>query len=315
MVTKAQVKPRAILLSKRAHLLYVEFARVLVKDDRVVYLTETGEAVEQFFNIPYRNSAMLLLGKGTSITDAAMRKLAEAQVLVGFCGSGGSPLLHAADVVFSAPQSEYRPTEYMQGWMRLWLDEERRLAAAKLFMRERKTIVLTHWAGNAELRRLDIAPPESAGSRLMAGLETGSNASELMGTEAVFARELYATLARGFRLEFRREECKRGSESPADRVNSCLDHGNYIAYGYAAVALYALGISFALPLLHGKTRRGALVFDVADLIKDAIVMPLAFQCGASGTSDQDFRNLLIDRCQTLGVIDQLIDTIKKALLV
>ena len=94
-MARAQVKPRAILLSKRAHVAYVEYARVLVKDDRVVYLTETGESVDQFFNIPYRNTALLLLGKGTSITDAAARKLAESQVIIGFCGSGGSPLLHA----------------------------------------------------------------------------------------------------------------------------------------------------------------------------------------------------------------------------
>jgi len=35
-------------------------------------------------------------------------------------------------------------------------------------------------------------------------------------------------------------------------------------------------ISPALPRLHGITKRGALVFDIADLIKDAYVMPLAF---------------------------------------
>jgi CRISPR/Cas system-associated endonuclease Cas1 len=28
--------------------------------------------------------------------------------------------------------------------------------------------------------------------------------------------------------------------------------------------------------MHGKTHRGALVFDIADLIKDAIVLPWAF---------------------------------------
>jgi CRISPR-associated protein Cas1 len=37
-----------------------------------------------------------------------------------------------------------------------------------------------------------------------------------------------------------------------------------------------LNISFALPGLHGKARRGELVFDIADLIKDVYVMPLAF---------------------------------------
>jgi len=35
-------------------------------------------------------------------------------------------------------------------------------------------------------------------------------------------------------------------------------------------------ISSALSGLHGKTRRGELVFDIADLIKDVYVMPLAF---------------------------------------
>ncbi|STX45386.1 CRISPR-associated endonuclease Cas1, subtype I-F/YPEST [Legionella gratiana] len=30
--------------------------------------------------------------------------------------------------------------------------------------------------------------------------------------------------------------------------------------------------------MHGKTRRGALVFDVADLIKDALILPWAFIC-------------------------------------
>jgi hypothetical protein len=38
----------------------------------------------------------------------------------------------------------------------------------------------------------------------------------------------------------------------------------------------SLNISFALPGLHGKARRGELVFDIADLIKDVYVMPLAF---------------------------------------
>jgi CRISPR/Cas system-associated endonuclease Cas1 len=43
-------------------------------------------------------------------------------------------------------------------------------------------------------------------------------------------------------------------------------------------------ISFVLHVLHGKTRRGALVFDIADLIEDAYVMPLAFLSAKSGTA-------------------------------
>jgi len=312
-MARAQLKPRAILLSKRAHVAYVEYARVLVKDDRVVYLTETGESVDQFFNIPYRNTALLMLGKGTSITDAAARKLAEAQVLIGFCGSGGSPLLHSVDAVFSSPQSEYRPTEVMQGWMRLWLDEERRLNAARHFMRARIGNTLKSWGTNEALKKYGVEPPLTAAKRLENGASIARNASELMGAEAAFARELYATLARACRFDFKREEGKGSHAGVADIANGFLDHGNYIAYGYAAVALHALGISFALPVLHGKTRRGALVFDVADIVKDALVMPLAFTSAVAGASEQDFRVALIDRFQTESVVDLLISTIQSAL--
>jgi CRISP-associated protein Cas1 len=41
-MNKARVKPRQILLSKRANIFYLEHARVLQKDERIVWLTETG---------------------------------------------------------------------------------------------------------------------------------------------------------------------------------------------------------------------------------------------------------------------------------
>jgi CRISPR-associated protein Cas1 len=75
-----------------------------------------------YWNIPIANTTTLLLGTGTSITQSAMRELAKAGVLVGFCGGGGTPLYSAnefdIDVAWFSPQSEYRPTEYLQNWMR-----------------------------------------------------------------------------------------------------------------------------------------------------------------------------------------------------
>jgi CRISP-associated protein Cas1 len=57
------------------------------KDGRVLYLTEAKHASStenQYWNIPIANTTCLLLGTGTSITQAAMRMLAQAGVLVGF---------------------------------------------------------------------------------------------------------------------------------------------------------------------------------------------------------------------------------------
>ena len=311
---KQDIGARAILLSKRANAFLIERARVLQKDGRLLFLTQRGEEVEQFFNIPYKNTAFLLLGLGTSITESAVRLLAESGVMVGFVGTGGSPLLGVVDPVFMTPQSEYRPTEYMQDWMRMWLDESRRLAMGRQFMQVRAQWVQSAWKKNTALAAVGANIGDTDCQKFELAIQRAKTTDEMLATEAVWSRMLYARLRSAFSLEdFTRDGGKRSKASIVDTVNSFLDHGNYIAYGYAAVAIYALGISFALPVLHGKTRRGALVFDVADLFKDAVVMPLAFEMGAEKATDQQFRNELIDRCLQIEVIDSLIDSIKSCL--
>lgn len=311
---KPEPPSRAILLSKRANAFLIERARVMQKDGRLLFLTQRGEEIEQFFNIPHKNTAFLLLGLGTSITESAVRLLAESGVMVGFVGTGGSPLLAAVDPVFLTPQSEYRPTEYMQDWMRMWLDEPRRLAMGRQFMSIRANWVRNSWKVNSALVSRSVGVGTEDLEKFAAAIGRASNTGEMLAAEAVWARMLYARLRSAFKIDdFMREGGKRSRGSPAEKINGFLDHGNYIAYGYAAVAIYALGISFALPVLHGKTRRGALVFDVADLFKDAIVLPLAFEMGSAGASDQEFRNELIDRCLQADVIDTLIENIKLSL--
>ena len=311
---KPELGARAILLSKRANAFLIERARVMQKDGRLLFLTQRGEEVEQFFNIPHKNTAFLLLGLGTSITESAVRLLAESGVMVGFVGTGGSPLLGAVDPVFMTPQSEYRPTEYMQDWMRMWLDESRRLAMGRQFMRVRAQWVQSAWKKNAALAAVGASIEDADCQKFELAIQRAQTTDEMLAAEAVWSRMLYARLRTAFTLEdFTRDGGKRSKASIVDTVNSFLDHGNYIAYGYAAVAIYALGISFALPVLHGKTRRGALVFDVADLFKDAVVMPLAFEMGAERATDQQFRNELIDRCLQIEVIDSLIENIKSCL--
>ncbi|RMH09770.1 MAG: type I-F CRISPR-associated endonuclease Cas1 [Nitrospirae bacterium] len=303
---KPKVKPRQILLSKRANVFYLEHVRVVQKDNRIVYLTDTGEDVERYFNIPERNTAFVLLGKGTSITDAAARRMAESNVLVGFCGSGGSPLLSTVDHVFLTPKSEYRPTEYMQAWVKAWFDESTRLDMAKSLLRKRVDWTMESWDANRELLQKGIRIDDRLARSFCAQIEAAGDTQSLLLAEARWAKALYARLANGTGMDgFVREEGKGARESQEDVANGFIDHGNYIAYGYAAVVLNGLGISFSLPLLHGKTRRGALVFDVADLVKDAYVMPLAFLMAEQGRTQQEFRTELIELCQGKEILDKV----------
>ncbi|RRD69260.1 MULTISPECIES: type I-F CRISPR-associated endonuclease Cas1f [unclassified Desulfovibrio] len=305
MRRKKQVNPRPVMLSKRANVFYLEHVRVMQMDNRIVYATQDDGEIESFFNLPERNTAFVLLGKGSSITDAAMRRMAEANVMVGFCGSGGSPLFGALDMAFMPPQSEYRPTEYMQSWMVKWLDDNERIDIGKKLLKERANYAEIQWRKNSELKKNGIVIPEVLRKSFFEDVDSAESTQHLLLAEARWAKALYAILAKSFNFTFSREEGKGAGATRGDVCNGFLDHGNYIAYGYASVALCGLGISFSLPVLHGKTRRGALVFDFADVVKDALVMPTAFVCAAGKKSHKDFREELIEHCQQQEVLDHL----------
>jgi CRISP-associated protein Cas1 len=133
---------KTILHSKRANLYYLEHCRVLMKNGRVEFVTDEGKR-SLYWNIPIANTTSVLLGSGTSITQAAMRELAKAGVLVGFCGGGGggTPLFSAneidIEIAWFSPQSEYRPTEYLQRWVKFWFNDALCLEAAKLVQQTR----------------------------------------------------------------------------------------------------------------------------------------------------------------------------------
>lgn len=257
------------------------------KDGRVLYLTE-AEKQNQYFNIPIANTTVLLLGSGTSVTQAAMRMLAQAGVLVGFCGGGGTPLLMANEVEWMTPQSEYRPTEYLQGWLGFWFDADKRFAAGVSIQQHRITYLEKVWGRDRDLKNegidLEHTDIQKALIRYRDRLSAAEKHADLLLTEAELTKSLYKYIVRAINFgDFKRER------EGADKANAFLNHGNYLAYGLAATTLWVLGIPHGFAVMHGKTRRGALVFDVADLIKDAIVLPWAFICAKEGSTEQEFR--------------------------
>ena len=142
---------KAILYSKRANIYYLEKCRVMQKDGRVLYLTEAKDK-QLYWNIPIANTTVILLGTGTSITQAAVRMLASAGVLIGFSGGGGTPLLAGSEIEWLTPQSEYRPTEYVQGWLSFWFNTAKRLQVAKEFQMLRMKYLQTIWSKDKDLK-------------------------------------------------------------------------------------------------------------------------------------------------------------------
>ena len=71
-----------------------------------------------------------------------------------------------------------------------------------------------------------------------------------------------------------------------------------------------LGIPHGFAVMHGKTRRGALVFDVADLVKDALVLPMAFICAKEKMGEQDFRQQVLQKFTDHKALDFMFEQVK-----
>jgi len=303
---------KAILHSRRANIYYLEKCRVMQKDGRVLYLTEAKNE-NQYWNIPIANTTCILLGTGTSITQAAMRMLASAGVMVGFCGGGGTPLLMATEIEWLSPQSEYRPTEYIQGWLQFWFDDTKRLQAAKQFQRQRIQYLQSVWSRDRDLRTegFDSDDPgiQSAIATCQQRIDNAREVGKLLQAEAELTKRLYKFAAHvteygGFTRE----------REAIDTANAFLNHGNYLAYGLAATTLWVLGIPHGFAVMHGKTRRGALVFDVADLIKDAIILPWSFISAKEGAGEQEFRQQCLQAFTDHKSLDFLFNVVKEIAL-
>ncbi len=297
---------KAILHSKRANIYYLDKCRVMQKDGRVLYLTEAQDNKnKQYWNIPIANTTCILLGGGTSITQAAMRMLAQAGVLVGFSGSGGTPLLMATQIEWLTPQSEYRPTEYVQAWMGFWFDEAKRLHFAKTLQTKRIDFLNVIWSKDKDLQIEGITPNAKLLDDFKQKITNAQSVNKLLTDEMLLTKALYRQAATATKTsKFTRQH------DSADLANDFLNHGNYLAYGLAATTLWVLGIPHGFALMHGKTRRGALVFDIADLIKDTLILPWAFICAKERMSEQEFRQQCLQNFTKHKALDFMFETVK-----
>lgn len=301
---------KTILHSKRANLYYLSHCRVLVNGGRVEYVTEQGKE-SLYWNIPIANTTCILLGTGTSITQAAVRELAKAGVMIGFCGGGGTPLFAGTEAEigcqFFSPQSEYRPVGYLQQWCRFWFDDDKRLVVAKKLQQRRLQIIRQCWA------KLDWECPQAMLDMLIRQyveiFQQAPNSQALLAAEGRFTSQLYA-LANASTTQYSRFTRREQGQS-SDLANQFLDQGNYLAYGLGATACWVLGLPHGLAVLHGKTRRGGLVFDAADLIKDALILPQAFISALRDDDESEFRQCCIENFARVEALDLIIEGLKQ----
>ena len=306
-----------LLATDRESVLYLERSRIHVEGDRVVYHI-TDDEHRREYNIPHVNLAVLFMGQGTSITQDAMRLLGEEHVHLAVTGTGGTPLHMGALTTYTA-------TRHFRDMLPVYQSAERSLLAAKEVMSDRALRMRKLGGAGAQrwLHTRDTSRLERICKQFENDLGECQDNRQLLGVEGVFSKRCYAEFARmaglarnGFRREAGVGKARTDADmaDPVKWANRLIDHGNYLCYGMAGAALWALGIPPHMSVLHGKTRAGGLVFDLADGFKDALVLPLAF-AGATRKKDTDpertFRARLINAFDDRKILAEAVGTVER----
>ena len=191
--------------------------------------------------VPAAGLATLILGPGTKITHAAIKALADNNCLVIWAGERG--------VRF-----------YAQG-----------LGGAR---HSRNQIRQAQLVCN-EVTRLQVVVRMYC-HRFNESPDPNLTLQQLRGKEGIRVRQAYAEASKATGVQWRGRSYKRENWHDADPANRALSAGNACLYGLTHAAILSAGYSPALGFIH-TGKQLSFVYDIADLYKIQLIVPLAFR--------------------------------------
>lgn len=197
--------------------------------------------------IPAAALAVLMLGPGTSITHAAVKALADNGCLIAWVGEDGTRC-------YAQGGGETRKAYHLLKQAELASDPEKRL---KVVMR-----MYQHRFGDK------LAP--------------GLSLQQVRGLEGQRVRQAYAHASRTYGVEWHGRCYDRSNWNSGDPPNRALSAANSLLNGLCHAAIVSGGYSPAIGFIH-TGKQCSFVYDIADLYKAEVTIPLAFQVVAEST--------------------------------
>lgn len=200
-------------------------------------------------HIPSATLGALLLGPGTRVTHQAMMLLAESGSTAVWVGERGVRY-------------------YAHG---------RSLARSSRLL-EAQAVAMTNQSSRLRVARAmyGLRFPEEDVSRL--------SMQQLRGREGARVRRVYREAARRYGVEWRRRDYRPEDFSSSDPINQALSAATTCLYGITHAVIVALGCSPGLGFIHTGHDR-SFVFDIADLYKAEVAIPVAFAVTAREPGD------------------------------
>ncbi len=229
--------------------------------------------------VPAAAISTLLCGPGTTVTHGAMTLLADHGCSVCWVGENSVRF-------YASGSGETRRSANLLHQASVWADPEARMRVIERMYRKR------------------FNPPLSAGLTLQ----------QLRGMEGVRVREGYASASRASGVTWQGRNYKAQDWNAADPVNRALSCANSCLYGLCHAAIVSIGLSPALGFIHTGNAL-SFVFDVADLYKMDVTVPLAFAAAKEGTDgiERRTRQLCRDAFFAHGLLNRLVPDIQQVL--
>ncbi len=231
------------------------------------------------YPVPCANLAMLMLGPGVSITHAAITVLADHGCLVAWTGEAGVRF-------YALGMGETRSAANFLHQVRMWArDELRMIVVRRLYQ-----------------------------MRFIERLSPTLTLQQIRGMEGLRVRDAYERAARETGVSWRRRSYSREAWGRADPINRALSAANSCLYGICHAAIVSAGFSPALGFIHtGKML--SFVYDIADLYKTEITIPIAFRVVAERSDNVERRVRLAcrDAFTRQRLLERIIPDIQKAL--
>jgi len=197
--------------------------------------------------IPAAALAVLMLGPGTSITHAAVKALADNGCLVVWCGEDGTRC-------YAQGGGETRKAYHLLKQAELVSDPQKRLQVVLRMYRYR-------FGGDLDP---DLSLPQ------------------VRGMEGARVRQAYTETSRKYGVPWHGRRYDRQSWDSGDPVNRALSAAHALLNGLCHAGIVSGGYSPALGFIH-TGKQLSFVYDIADLYKTEITIPLAFRIVAEST--------------------------------
>lgn len=147
-------------------------------------------------------------------------------------------------------------------------------------------------------------------------LEPDLTLQQIRGKEGVRVRAAYAEMSRATGVPWEGRNYDRRDWGRSDPVNRALSAANSCLYGVCHAAIVSLGYSPALGFIH-TGHMLSFVWDIADLYKVEMTIPVAFAAVADGETNLEtrVRHLCRDVFHHQRLLNRIVPDIEHALMV